>query len=94
MHHQEQQLQRLRGRFSTWLSWLRQATNADVRILPLGQGNAFKLRAIWKGKDDGQEQTHEKVYDVAVLLRMGNVGCTKDYARAFVKEVLEKRGVL
>lgn len=92
MHHQEQQLQRLRGRFNAWLPWLKLATQANVQVLPLGQGNAFKLLATWK--EQGQEKTHEKAYDVATLLRMGNVGCTKDYARAFVKEVLGKRGVL
>lgn len=92
MHYQEQQLQQLRGRFRTWLPWLKMATKAEVQIHPLGQGNHFKLMAIWW--EDGEEKIHEKVYDTAYLLRLGKVGCTKDYARAFVKEVLEKRGVL
>lgn len=68
------------------------ATKADVQIHPLGQGNHFKLFATWREGDE--EKTHEKVYDTAYLLRLGHVSCTKDYARAFVKEVLEKRGVL
>lgn len=92
MYHQEQQLQRLRGRFTAWLPWLKQATYADVRILPLGQGNAFKIQAKWRA--DEKEQVYEKSYDIALLLKMGNVGCTKDYARAFVREVLERRGAL
>lgn len=92
MHYQEQQLQRLRGLFKGWLPWMTKATQATVQIHPLGQGNHFKLLAIWR--KDGEELLHEKVYDVATLLRMGKVGCTKDYARAFVREVLEKRGVV
>lgn len=64
------------------------ATKADVAVLPLGSGNAFKLKATWIGGE------HEKTYDGAYLLRLGFVSCVKDYARTFVKEVLEKRGVL
>lgn len=88
MPYQEQVLQQLRRRFAAWLPWLKIATKAEVRIAPTGQGNAFKLVAKWA---DGE---HEKLYDVAGVLRQGTRGCTKDYARAFVKEVLEKRGVL
>jgi hypothetical protein len=88
MHHQERQLQQLRRRFVEWLPWLKNATKADVQVSPVGQGNAFRLTATWP---DG---THTKTYDIAGILRLGRVGCTKDYARAFVKEVLGRRGVL
>lgn len=88
MHYQEQQLQQLRRRFVAWLPWLKNATKAEVQVHPVGQGNAFRLEAKWP------EGMHSKVYDIAGVLRLGRVGCTKDYARAFVKEVLEKRGVL
>lgn len=88
MHYQEQVLQQLRRRFSSWLPWLELATKADVQVTPTGQGNAFNLVARWPGGE------HTKVYDIAGVLRMGARSCTKDYARAFVKEVLEKRGVL
>ena len=88
MYHQERQLQQLRLRFSNWLPYLRMATKAEVEILPAGTGNAFIVKATWR---DGE---HSKAYDAAHILRLGYVSCVKDYARAFVKEVLEKRGVL
>lgn len=88
MHYQEQVLQQLRRRFVAWLPWLKNATKADVQVTPTGQGNGFNLVAKWA---DGE---HSKLYDVAAVLRMGTRGCTKDYARDFVREVLGKRGVL
>lgn len=88
MYQQERQLQLLRQRFATWLPWLRNATKANVVLTPTGQGNAFTLTATWR---DGE---HKKHYDSAAVLKQGRVGCTKDYARAFVREVLERRGVL
>lgn len=90
MHYQERQLQLLRRRFVQWTPWLVQATKASVRISPLGdgKGNAFKVIATWDGGE------HEKVFDIGRLLQQGHVSCTRDYARAFVKEVLGKRGIL
>lgn len=88
MYHQERQLQQLRSRFRSWLPYLRMATKAEVEVLPAGVGNAFIIKATWNGGE------HVKVYDAAHLLRLGYVSCVKDYARAFVKEVLETRGVL
>lgn len=88
MPYQEQVLQQLKRRFTAWLPWLKLATKAEVHLALTGQGNAFRIVAKWP---DGE---HEKLYDIAGVLRMGVRSCTKDYARAFVKEVLEKRGVL
>ena len=87
MYQQEQALQRLRRSFDLWLPWLRTATYAAVKISPTGQGNAFAVTATWK------EGEYRKVYDASAL-KQWRVTCTKDYARAFVREVLEKRGAI
>ncbi len=89
MYPQTRQLQQLKRRFVEWLPWLRQATQAEVTIVSVDANGGFKLVAKWR--DAGE---HEKIYDVAAVLRQGRVSCTKDYARAFVREVLGKRGVL
>ena len=91
MHHQEQQLQRLRYRFNQWLPWLRQAARAEVLTQLIGQGPNFKVTARWI--EEGVEKQYEKTYDAALLLRIGYVSCTRDYARHFVRDVLEKRGI-
>lgn len=88
MHREARQLQLLRQRFIQWLPWLRNATKSDVSFSPSAMNGNFTVTASWA---DG---SHSKIFDAATILRMGRVGCTKDYARAFVKEVLEKRGVL
>ena len=88
MHREARQLQLLRQRFIQWMPWLRNATKADVVFTPAALNGNFTVTASWAGGE------HSKIYDAATILRMGRVGCTKDYARAFVKEVLEKRGVL
>lgn len=89
MYHQERLLQSLRQRFMLWLPWLNNATKSAVTISPLNNGNAFVLTARWAA--DGE---YRKVYDAAAVLKQGRVGCTKDYARKFVEEVLRERGVL
>jgi hypothetical protein len=88
MYQPERQLQQLRQRFAAWLPWLKQALKADVTISPTGQGNCFVVTARW---NDGE---HRKVYDGAAVIAQGRVRCTKDYARSFMQEVLQKRGVL
>lgn len=88
MYPQQRMLQQLKRSFTQWLPWLRAATYAEVTIATAGPNSEFKVVARWK---DGE---HEKVYDIALMSRQGRVGCTKDYARAFVKEVLERRGAL
>jgi hypothetical protein len=89
MYQQERQLQLLRQRFLNWLPYLQTATMATVRISPSGQGNGFFLIASW-----APDKEYKKVYDVATVLRQGRVRCVKDYARAFIQEVLKERGVL
>jgi hypothetical protein len=88
MYRPERILQLLRQRYVAWLPWIRQATKAQVEVLPLGHGNAFKVTATWR---DG---SHEKIYDAATALSQGRVRCARDFARTFVHEVLSKRGVV
>ncbi len=51
-------------------------------------GNTFDVTAKWP------EGEHTKVFDPAWVIRMGRVSCAKEYAMTFVREVLQKRGVL
>ncbi len=89
MYQQERVLQRLRQRYQAWLPWLSNATKATVTISSSGNGNGFIVVARW-----GSDGEYKKLYDAAAVLRQGRVGCVKDYARAFVAEVLTQRGVL
>lgn len=88
MYQQERLLQLLKQRFAAWLPWLRNAVKAEVELRPTGRGNSFTLIARWSGGE------HSKLYDHASVLQQGRVACVKDYGRTFVREVLEKRGVL
>lgn len=88
MYRPERLLQLLRQRYINWLPWIRQATHAKVEVHPLGHGNSFRVTATWR---DG---SHEKIYDAAAALSQGRVRCARDFARAFVQEVLEKRGAI
>lgn len=86
MYQQERLLQLLKQRFVGYIPWLRSITYAEVELRATGHGNSFTLTARWR---DGE---HSRLFDAAYVLRQGRVSCTRDYARAFAREVLEKRG--
>ena len=65
------------------------ATHAKVDVFPTGLGSEFRITATW-----GKDSSHTMVVGSEFIRATGNVQCTKDYARKFIREVLEKRGVL
>ena len=87
----ELQLRHLRERYQHWIPWLKHALRGDVQISRTGPGEAFVVLASWRSPA-GVPQTHRKEYDLSAVKT--RVGCLKDHARALIREVLEKRGVI
>lgn len=81
---------RLYHRLVILLPWLSRCTNARVTIPAAPVGNTFALEAEWEL--GGEKGSYRKVFTPDTI-RQEPYRCTKDVARRFIRDVLEKRGV-
>lgn len=88
MHSYERQLRLLKAKLVRWVPWMSRATHATIEIKYINAAIVITARWIEGEKSYGLS----KAYGEEILFR--RVGCVKDYAREFVKEVLMKRGVI
>jgi hypothetical protein len=83
-------MHQLYRRFVVLVPWLARCTNANITVTRLPGAIEFSVEAEWE--QDGVHQQYRKVYQPE-LLRQERFGCTKDLARRFIRETLEKRGI-
>lgn len=96
-------MQRLRDQLSTWMQTIHRGVGAtDLKMIPTQQRGEFILRVEWKGKEDAEPRFHEKLFSQEFVfgrtyggdpLALNPQKRACDYARDFMREVLNLRGL-
>lgn len=94
-------MQRLRAQLDTWMQTIHRGVGAtDLKMHPTGERGEFILKVTWKGPDG--ERSHEQLFSQQYVfgrtyggepLALSAQKRACEYARAFMREVLTKRGL-